>query len=218
MARASRSKRCLASGLEERCEGRILMATVRSRRVSRARYTSPLASSREEPLSGVRRDLPLEIREPGIPPCNWRMHRPSSYLPTGEPAQAAGIGCSGLCQLIRGRRGNRLHIFRSETQQRSDVPYLVEFRIIFHVEGFDVTADDPRKNGLAHVHHFLRGPATSRTEADEVGIDVPASAAFDGVRLQIFADQKRLHLSELDRAQHAAQSRDSSSITPRATQ
>src|ERR1700730_13604832 len=42
MLRASRSKRCSASGLEDRCEGRILTATVRSRRVSRARYTSPI--------------------------------------------------------------------------------------------------------------------------------------------------------------------------------
>src|ERR1700730_11150008 len=42
MARASRSKRSLASALSERCVGRILIATVRSRRVSRARYTSPI--------------------------------------------------------------------------------------------------------------------------------------------------------------------------------
>src|SRR5258708_40331143 len=42
IARASRSRRCFASGLLERCSGRILMATVRSRRVSRARYTSPI--------------------------------------------------------------------------------------------------------------------------------------------------------------------------------
>src|SRR6266851_6720980 len=42
IARASRSKRCFASGFSERCDGRILTATVRSRRVSRARYTSPI--------------------------------------------------------------------------------------------------------------------------------------------------------------------------------
>src|SRR5260370_33434317 len=42
MVRASRSKRSLASGLSARCGGRILMATLRSRRVSRARYTSPI--------------------------------------------------------------------------------------------------------------------------------------------------------------------------------
>src|SRR5258706_7308599 len=42
IARASRSKRCFASALQDRYSGRILIATVRSRRVSRARYTSPM--------------------------------------------------------------------------------------------------------------------------------------------------------------------------------
>src|SRR5262245_24937315 len=40
--RASRSKRWRRSGLPARCSGRTLIATVRSRRVSRARYTSPM--------------------------------------------------------------------------------------------------------------------------------------------------------------------------------
>src|SRR3954454_2583744 len=42
IARASRSNRALRSGSEERCEDRTLIATVRSSRVSRARYTSPM--------------------------------------------------------------------------------------------------------------------------------------------------------------------------------
>src|SRR6267154_465277 len=42
MVFASRSKRCLHIGSEENCGGRILMATVRSSRASRARYTSPI--------------------------------------------------------------------------------------------------------------------------------------------------------------------------------
>src|ERR1700678_3086266 len=42
MVRASPWKRCLASGLSVRCLGRILTATVPSRRVSFARYTSPI--------------------------------------------------------------------------------------------------------------------------------------------------------------------------------
>src|SRR5208337_3063393 len=42
IALASRSKRALRSGSEERCEGRTLMATFRPSRVSRARYTSPM--------------------------------------------------------------------------------------------------------------------------------------------------------------------------------
>jgi hypothetical protein len=39
---ASRSKRCRDSGEAERCTGSTLIATVRSSRVSRARYTSPI--------------------------------------------------------------------------------------------------------------------------------------------------------------------------------
>src|SRR5260370_40586274 len=42
MVLASRSNRCLRTGSAENCAGRILMATVRSSRVSRARYTSPI--------------------------------------------------------------------------------------------------------------------------------------------------------------------------------
>src|SRR5215472_3243223 len=42
IVRASRSKRSLASALSARCCGRILTATLRSSRVSRARYTSPI--------------------------------------------------------------------------------------------------------------------------------------------------------------------------------
>src|SRR6266568_4941713 len=39
---ASRSNRCFSSGLEERWDARTLIATVQSKRVSRARYTSPM--------------------------------------------------------------------------------------------------------------------------------------------------------------------------------
>ena len=39
---ASRSKRSLRAGSGEKCAGRILTATVRSRQVSRARYTPPI--------------------------------------------------------------------------------------------------------------------------------------------------------------------------------
>ncbi len=39
---ASRSKRWRSSGLAERCGGNTLTATVRSRRASRALYTSPI--------------------------------------------------------------------------------------------------------------------------------------------------------------------------------
>src|ERR1700693_990340 len=39
---ASRSNRCRTSGEDDRCDGRTLIATVRSSRVSLARYTSPI--------------------------------------------------------------------------------------------------------------------------------------------------------------------------------
>src|SRR5215470_1893709 len=42
IVRASRSNRARRPGSAETCSGRILIATVRSRRVSRARYTSPM--------------------------------------------------------------------------------------------------------------------------------------------------------------------------------
>src|SRR5437762_1017113 len=42
MVRASRSKRSFRLGLETKCPERTLMATSRPRRVSRARYTSPM--------------------------------------------------------------------------------------------------------------------------------------------------------------------------------
>src|SRR5437667_11359679 len=42
MVRASRSNRCRSAESDEWCEGNTLIATVRSRRESRARYTSPM--------------------------------------------------------------------------------------------------------------------------------------------------------------------------------
>src|SRR5215471_3837758 len=42
MVFASRSKRCFRSGSSDRCDGSTLIATVRSSRASRARYTSPM--------------------------------------------------------------------------------------------------------------------------------------------------------------------------------
>src|SRR5439155_5519631 len=42
MVFASRSNRCLCTASEENCADKILIATVRSRHVSRARYTSPI--------------------------------------------------------------------------------------------------------------------------------------------------------------------------------
>src|SRR5579864_1457405 len=47
--RASRSKRCKCSSAVANAAGRILMATMRSRRASRARYTSPIPPAPNAP-------------------------------------------------------------------------------------------------------------------------------------------------------------------------
>src|SRR5580704_3813471 len=69
MVRASRSKRSLASALSARCRGRILMATLRSRRVSRARYTSPIPPA------------------PSGAPISYG----PSFVPEGSPMVALGL-------------------------------------------------------------------------------------------------------------------------------
>src|SRR5580704_4817457 len=87
MARASRSKRCLASGLSERCAGRILMATMRSRRVSQARYTSPM---------------------PPAPSGDWISYGPSlvpearAMLGRNYSTAQACSGCDGSVSRVRG--------------------------------------------------------------------------------------------------------------------
>jgi hypothetical protein len=51
---ASRSKRCLRTGSEENCAGRILIVTLRSSRVSRARYLAhPACTERGGDLIGT---------------------------------------------------------------------------------------------------------------------------------------------------------------------
>src|SRR6266446_544763 len=53
MAFASRSNRCLCTGSGENCAGKILMATLRSNRVSRARYLAHSArTERREDFVG----------------------------------------------------------------------------------------------------------------------------------------------------------------------
>ena len=115
--------------------------------------------------------------------------------PAGEPAQAARIGGASPAQLSRSAAmliGCALS--RAEAQQRGDIADLVELRIVFHVEHFDVAANHPRQDGFAHVDNFLRGPATNRAEADEMGIQVAASGTFDGVRLKVLSEQQQFAL------------------------
>src|SRR5260370_15645336 len=63
MVRASRSNRSRRSGSSARCAGRTLIATMRSRRVSRARYTSPIPPAPIAPvISYGPRVVPVERR------------------------------------------------------------------------------------------------------------------------------------------------------------
>ena len=61
------------------------------------------------------------------------------------------------------------------------------------VEGLDVAANDPRQDGFADIYNFLRSPPADRAVADQMGIDVTATAALDGVGLQILPHEKGLH-------------------------
>src|SRR3984893_8158163 len=74
IARASRSKRCFASGLSERCAGRILIATVRSRRVSRARYTSPMPPAPADAMTSYGPSLVPGVRLMGGQNYNLSEH------------------------------------------------------------------------------------------------------------------------------------------------
>src|SRR5215813_5879931 len=76
MVFASRSKRCLRTGSAEYCAGRILMATVRSRRVSLARYTSPIPPAPSGPTISYGPSFVPAVRAIGA-----RDYKPGQYLP-----------------------------------------------------------------------------------------------------------------------------------------
>src|SRR5215471_11441310 len=113
----------------------------------------------------------------------------------GVAAQAPRIFSAGLLQALGGRRADGLNFLGPEAEQGCNVADLVELGIVFHIERLDIAPHHPRQNRLADIDNFLRGSATCGTEADEMGINVPAARAFDGVCLQVLADQQRLDLS-----------------------
>src|ERR1700687_1466994 len=105
-------------------------------------------------------------------PCAIRMADSSSTdaasSAAGESPQPAGIRRSCLCQLVgRGCR-DRLHILRTEAQQRGNIAHLVEFRIALHVEGFNVAPNHPRQNSFADIDDFLRRLTIRGTGTDQV--------------------------------------------------
>ena len=68
---------------------------------------------------------------------------PRNSLVASESSQTSRIFCAGSAQFFGGRNADWLDFFRAEAQQRRDIADLVELGIIFHIEGFDVAADDP---------------------------------------------------------------------------
>jgi hypothetical protein len=91
-----------------------------------------------------------------------------------------------------------LYLFRPEPKQSGDIAHSIELRIVFDIEGFDLAANHPRQDRLADIYDFLRRPPADWTVADQMGIDVAASGALDSVDLQILANEKGLHLSQLE--------------------
>src|SRR5438093_10713703 len=66
MVFASRSNRCLRAASEENCAGKILIATVRPRRVSRARYTSPIPPAPSGETISYGPSLAPRVRATGV--------------------------------------------------------------------------------------------------------------------------------------------------------
>src|SRR6478672_5899652 len=88
---ASRSKRCRDSGVEGRCDGSTLIATVLSRRVSRARYTSPMppAPMGASTSYGPRRDPAVRLRRG--PPETRDLRRARAILSGGLHRRRGGL-------------------------------------------------------------------------------------------------------------------------------
>src|SRR5262249_10257751 len=94
----------------------------------------------------------------------------------------------------------------------------VEVRVSAHVKSFDVPANNPGENSFSDVDDLLSGMAADRAEADQVGIHMSASVAFDRMRLKMFADDQGLNLSQLKRAKHASQAGHTPPIAARLSQ
>src|SRR5258708_22231947 len=117
------------------------------------------------------------------------------FLPSCEPAQTTGIEFDPVRRLLRRwRRGNCLNIVNTKAQQRGNVADLVELGIVFHVEQFNVAANDPGQNRLAHVDHFLRGPAADGAEAHQMRLDVSTAGTLDRLGEKIL-DRKSTRLN-----------------------
>src|SRR6202167_3541165 len=118
-ARASRSNRWRTSGVSAKPCVRILMATVRSRRVSRARYTSPMPPAPRSDSIWYGPSFVPEVRAI----C------PRKYTPANQFVAAAtvadGLSAAQTCELERltapdtRRATDRATVGRAEASQRS---------------------------------------------------------------------------------------------------
>src|SRR5882672_7986654 len=133
----------------------------------------------------------------------------------GEPSQSSGIR-SVLAQSLAGRSGrDRLQIgalLGAEAQQSGNIADLVELRRIFHIEHFNIAADNPGQNRFSDVDDFAGGLAADWAEADEVGIEMPAAGTLDCMGEKVFSDQHSLDFAQFKRPQHTAQSGDAAGI------
>ena len=139
----------------------------------------------------------------------------TSNLPSGKPAKPAWIFRPLLLQALGGCRADGLYSFRSEPKQGGNIPYFVELRIALHIEGLDIASDHPRQDRFADIHDFLRSPPADRAVADQMGVDVAATGALNGVALQIFSDEKGLHLSQLQGPQDAPKTGNAPTVAAR---
>src|SRR5207302_9865370 len=80
-------------------------------------------------------------------------------------------------------------------EQGGDVADFVKLGVVFDVEQFDVAADDPGENGLAYVDDLTSFAAADGTEADQVGVEVAAAGALDGLGAIVLSDQQGLHFA-----------------------
>src|SRR5713101_2876751 len=105
-ALASRSRRCRKEGSEDRSAGRTLRATSRSRRVSRARYTSPMPPAPSGRWISYGPSLVPEFStkplvshaiSPDSFPFAYAAKNGSSFVPVGRPLLARIIAPKRFC-------------------------------------------------------------------------------------------------------------------------
>src|SRR5581483_3098107 len=94
----------------------------------------------------------------------------------------------------------------AETEQGGYVPHLVKRRLVFYVEQFDVTKYGVADNGIADILEFTGCVSTGRTMTDEMRVEVSATGALHGPRLEVVPNQQRLYFAQFQRAQDPAQS------------